>query len=109
MPAIQTRELSKSFGGRPAVDGLTFSVDAGEVFGLLGPNGAGKTTTLRMLAGLFAPDSGSGNGRDAALEEPVDEICVRALDLALAEWPQPDDLGSARQCVVDLGRGQDVR
>ena len=59
MPAIDVRALSKSFAGRRAVEGLSFSVEAGECFGLLGPNGAGKTTTLRMLAGLFGPDQGS--------------------------------------------------
>src|SRR5437762_2528335 len=59
MPAIDVRALSKSFAGRRAVEGLSFAVERGEVFGLLGPNGAGKTTTLRMLAGLYAPDEGS--------------------------------------------------
>jgi ABC-2 type transport system ATP-binding protein len=59
VPAIDVRGLTKSFGGRPAVEELSFSVEAGECFGLLGPNGAGKTTTLRMLAGLFGPDEGS--------------------------------------------------
>ena len=48
----------RRFGGRTAVDDVTFEVQAGEVFGLLGPNGAGKTTTLRMLGGLIAPTSG---------------------------------------------------
>ena len=50
--------LVRRFGGRTAVDDVTFEVQAGEVFGLLGPNGAGKTTTLRMLGGLIAPTSG---------------------------------------------------
>ena len=60
---IVTRDLFKQFqwGGRTvkAVNGVTFSVNAGEVFGLLGPNGAGKTTTLRIVMGLLQPDSGS--------------------------------------------------
>lgn len=60
---IQVDQLSRSFalpGGSEirAVDGVTFSVAPGEVFGLLGPNGAGKTTTLRMLLGLLRPTSG---------------------------------------------------
>ena len=59
MAAIEARGLTKSFGGRPACRDVSFSVERGEVFGLLGPNGAGKTTTLRMLAGLYAPDSGT--------------------------------------------------
>jgi ABC-type sugar transport system ATPase subunit len=56
--AIDARELTKTFGARPAVEGLSFQVEEGEVFGLLGPNGAGKTTTVRMLTGLLQPSSG---------------------------------------------------
>lgn len=55
---IEVHNLTKRFGSVTAVDDLSFSVPAGEVFGLLGPNGAGKTTTLRMLATLVKPDSG---------------------------------------------------
>ncbi|HUC05762.1 MAG TPA: ABC transporter ATP-binding protein [Acidimicrobiales bacterium] len=51
--------LTKRFGGRTAVDGVSFSVAAGECYGLLGPNGAGKTTTISMLCGLLEPDAGS--------------------------------------------------
>jgi ABC-2 type transport system ATP-binding protein len=57
--AIDTRALTRAFGGRAAVDGLTLRVPAGSVFGLLGPNGAGKTTTIRLLLGLLEPTSGS--------------------------------------------------
>jgi len=55
---IATRELTKRYNGQVAVDGLTFSVRAGEVYGFLGPNGAGKTTTLLMLLGLTEPTGG---------------------------------------------------
>jgi ABC-2 type transport system ATP-binding protein len=58
-PAILVSSLSKQFGEVRAVDGLSFEVHAGEIFGLVGPDGAGKTTTLRMLAGVLAADSGS--------------------------------------------------
>jgi ABC-2 type transport system ATP-binding protein len=58
-PAIRVRDLRKHYGGRPAVDGLSFEVPRGCFFGFLGPNGAGKTTTIRMLTGLAPPDSGS--------------------------------------------------
>ncbi len=51
--------LSKSFGQVQAVDKLSFTVQAGEIFGLLGPNGAGKTTTIRMLGALIGPSSGN--------------------------------------------------
>ena len=56
---IEARDLRKEYGGFPAVEGSTFSVGSGEVFGIIGPNGAGKTTTLKMLAGLIEPTSGS--------------------------------------------------
>ena len=58
MSGIELNGLGKRFGTRTAVEGLTFSVLPGEVFGLLGPNGAGKTTTVRMLAGLLSPSEG---------------------------------------------------
>ena len=56
--ALTIRGLSKTFGGKVAVDNLSLSVRAGELYALLGPNGAGKTTTLRMVAGLLKPNSG---------------------------------------------------
>jgi ABC-2 type transport system ATP-binding protein len=55
---INVSGLRKLYGDLVAVDGLTFDVPRGEVFGLLGPNGAGKTTTLHMLVGAIAPDGG---------------------------------------------------
>jgi len=55
---IEARDIRKEYGGFVAVQGSTFSVDRGEVFGIIGPNGAGKTTTLKMLAGLLEPTSG---------------------------------------------------
>jgi ABC-2 type transport system ATP-binding protein len=55
---IEARELRKEYGGFVAVEGSSFSVDSGEVFGIIGPNGAGKTTTLKMLAGLLEPTAG---------------------------------------------------
>lgn len=59
--AIRADKLSKSFPGVRAVDGLSFEVRAGEIFGLVGPDGAGKTTTLRMLAGIMNPDEGAAS------------------------------------------------
>jgi ABC-2 type transport system ATP-binding protein len=55
---IESHGLTKSYSGRRAVDDVSFSIDAGEVFGLLGVNGAGKTTTLAILEGLRSPDGG---------------------------------------------------
>jgi ABC-2 type transport system ATP-binding protein len=58
--AVEVRDLCKVFGSFTAVDHISFSVKAGEIFGFLGPNGAGKSTTIRMLCGLLTPSSGSG-------------------------------------------------
>lgn len=58
MEAIMASGLAKRFGQVQAVNGVSFSVEQGEIFGLLGPNGAGKSTTQRLLTGLLAPDSG---------------------------------------------------
>jgi ABC-2 type transport system ATP-binding protein len=56
--AIEVAALEKRYGATAAVDGITFSIAAGEVFGLLGPNGAGKTTTVEILEGYRRPDAG---------------------------------------------------
>ncbi len=78
-PAVVVDRLTKAYDGRPAVDGLSFTVDRGEVFGLLGPNGAGKTTTVETLEGYRKPDDGS----------------VRVLDL--------DPIGDRRRLVPRIG------
>jgi ABC-2 type transport system ATP-binding protein len=58
-PVIRVADLRKYYGEVKAVDGVTFEVGRGEVFGMLGPNGAGKTTTIEVLEGLHAPDGGT--------------------------------------------------
>src|SRR5665213_2504359 len=66
MAAIDVRNIVKKFGDFTAVNGISFSVEAGEIFGLLGPNGAGKSTLIRMMVTLLAPTSGTAviNGFD---------------------------------------------
>lgn len=58
MSMIEARNLRRSFAGKPALDDLSFAVEAGELYGLVGADGAGKTTTIRALAGLIALDGG---------------------------------------------------
>ena len=58
MEAIRLANLQKSFAGKPALHGLSFSVERGEIFGLLGHNGAGKSTALGILLGMVFPDAG---------------------------------------------------
>lgn len=73
---LRCEDVSKRFADRPAVDGVSFEVGRGEVYGLLGPNGAGKTTTIKMVCGLLEPDGGriTVDGRSAR-----DDISVRSL------------------------------
>jgi branched-chain amino acid transport system ATP-binding protein len=56
---LQIQEITKTFGGLVALDSVSFTVNAGEIFGLIGPNGAGKTTLLNVIAGVYKPDSGT--------------------------------------------------
>lgn len=58
MAIIEVEGLVKAYGGRNVVDGITFSVEEGEIFGIVGPNGAGKTTTVESVIGLRRPDAG---------------------------------------------------
>jgi ABC-2 type transport system ATP-binding protein len=68
--AVETNQLSRTFGNFRAVDCLNLKIRRGEIYGLLGPNGAGKTTTIRMLCGILLPSSGEGTvlGCDIARE-----------------------------------------
>jgi ABC-2 type transport system ATP-binding protein len=65
-PALEARALARRFGETRALDGLSFAVRRGELYGLVGPDGAGKTTAIRALAGLIEPDGGEARvlGRD---------------------------------------------
>ncbi|GLW09815.1 multidrug ABC transporter ATP-binding protein [Microtetraspora sp. NBRC 13810] len=84
MPIIEVSGLRKSYGGRPVVDGVSFTVEEGEIFGLLGPNGAGKTTTAECLEGLRVPDA--GEVRVAGLDPIADrEEVTRILGVQLQE------------------------
>jgi len=70
MAAIDVRQIVKRFGQFTAVNGISFAVDEGEIFGLLGPNGAGKSTLIRMLVTLLPPSAGTAivNGYDVVRE-----------------------------------------
>src|SRR5499425_2170135 len=57
--AIALRDVTKTFDGTTAVDGLTLSVPRGSVYGFIGPNGSGKTTTIRMIMNILLPDAGA--------------------------------------------------
>jgi ABC-2 type transport system ATP-binding protein len=86
--AIATHDLSKHFGQRKAVDGLTISIPVGTIAGFIGPNGAGKTTTIRLLLGLVRPSAGSATILGQPLTHPERYLpCVGALIEAPAFYP----------------------
>lgn len=95
MSAIATRDLTRSFGERVAVDKLTLDIAQGEVFGFLGPNGAGKTTTVRMLTGLIAPTAGTCT--IAGYELGANNHAIRRRVGVLTETPGLYDKLSAEQ------------
>ncbi|QIQ02579.1 ABC transporter ATP-binding protein [Streptomyces liangshanensis] len=84
MAIIEVNGLRKAYGGRTAVDGVSFSVGEGEIFGILGSNGAGKTTTVECVEGLRTPDAGTV--RVAGLDPVSDhEKVTRILGAQLQE------------------------
>src|SRR5712672_1498835 len=95
MATLEVRDLVKVFaGGRPAVDGVSFSVPAGEIVVLLGPSGCGKTTTLRCVAGLEDPTAGTISIEGRTVSAPADGIKVpprlRGIGMVFqsyAVWP----------------------
>jgi ABC-2 type transport system ATP-binding protein len=109
MPIIEVRDLRKSYSGRTVVDGVSFSVEKGEIFGILGPNGAGKTTSVECIGGLRQRDSGSISvagydpaSEDKALREelgiqlqestlPEKQTVTEALDLYASFYRSPRD------------------
>ena len=83
---LVVEHLTKAFDQRIAVDDISFSVAAGEVFGFLGPNRAGKTTTVRVLATLIAPTSGSAIIAGILLE-PANGVAIRQRIAVMPENP----------------------
>ena len=81
MPAIEIRDLKKSFEGRPVLQGISLTVNPGDIYGFLGPNGSGKTTTLRLLLGLIPRERGKVSvlGLDPATSGPALRRRVNAL------------------------------
>ncbi|MEU6737675.1 ABC transporter ATP-binding protein [Streptosporangium sandarakinum] len=114
MKVIEVSDLRKEYRGRNVVDGVSFTVEEGEIFGVLGPNGAGKTTTVECVAGLRVPDSGTvrvlGGLGPAEVRRNLGvqlqssalpaKIKVReALDLYASFYPEPADTGALLERV----------
>ncbi|HEX6763412.1 MAG TPA: ATP-binding cassette domain-containing protein [Gaiellaceae bacterium] len=104
MDAIAVSDLRKRYGEVQALDGVSFNVREGEVFGLLGPNGAGKSTTVRVLVTLTHPDSGlaSVNGHDV-LRNPE---TVRRVIGYVPQDSGVDQFGTGRENLTLQGRVQ---
>jgi ABC-2 type transport system ATP-binding protein len=118
MPVIEVQDLRKRYGERVAADGISFAVEASEIFGIVGPNGAGKTTTVECVEGMRTPDAGSitvlgldprGDGAELRRrvgvqlqESPLpDRMQVgEALDLYASFHARPAD---PRRLLEDLG------
>ncbi len=79
MNMIEVKSLTKHFGEVTAVDGVTFHVAKGEIFGLLGPNGAGKTTTIRMLCCLISKTSGEAQIAGYSIGNGADSLAIRKM------------------------------
>jgi ABC-2 type transport system ATP-binding protein len=99
MAILRVAGLRKDYGGRPAVDGITFSVEAGTIVGLLGPNGAGKTTTISMILGVLEPTSGAVEieGRDVGRERAA---ALERANFAAVYAPLPGNLTVAENLRV---------
>ncbi len=99
-PAVQVRNLDKRYPGRPvnAVDGISFTVERGEVFGLLGPNGAGKTTTIGVLTTRVLPTSGAASV--AGVDVAADPVTARSRLSVVPQRPNLDRALTARQNLV---------
>lgn len=100
-PIIEANNLVRTFGEVRAVDGVSFFVNPGEVFGFLGHNGAGKTTTIRMMNGVLAPTSGSLEV--LGLEPLAQGSSLRRRTGVLTEAPSLDERLTARENLTVYG------
>jgi ABC-2 type transport system ATP-binding protein len=107
--ALATDGLSKRYGRRLAVDGLSIEVPTGVVAGFIGPNGAGKTTTMAMLLGLVRPSAGTATVLGASIDEPARYLHrVGALIEAPSFWPGLTGVENLRALAV-LGGHDETR
>ena len=100
--AIETTDLAREFASVRAVDGISFTVDSGTIFGFLGPNGAGKTTTIRLLLGLLEPTR--GDARVLGLDVRTDAAGIRAASGVLLEHPGLYERMTAEDNLEFVGR-----
>src|ERR687894_2594291 len=96
-PVVEVSNLRKTYGPKVAVDDVSFTVQAGEIFGILGPSGAGKTTAVETIAGLRTADGGTV--RVLGIDTQERPEAVRAyLGVQLQEWRCTTRSPSGRRC-----------
>lgn len=103
MASIEVEDLTKQYGGTRGVEGLTFSVGNGEVFGLLGPDGAGKTTTIRILMGLLSPSGGDASILGHDLESRRERTAMKQTVGYLPANPSFDDTRTGNEVLTHHG------
>ena len=99
--AIEVEGVTKRFGGKPALDDVSLSVQQGDVLALLGPNGAGKTTLIRVLTTLLAADS--GRARVAGLDVRKDARAIRSVIGLAGQYATVDELLTGRENLELVG------
>jgi len=106
MSVVNVTELEKAYGSVDAVDGLSFAVDRGELFGFLGPNGAGKTSTIRILTGQIEPDA--GDVRVLGTNPTAEPIETRRRVGILPEQGTPPSFLTPREYLEFVGQIRDL-
>src|SRR5881628_1646811 len=102
MSDIEVNQITKRFGDFTAVDGVSFSVEHGEIFAILGPNGAGKTTLIRMLTTLLPPTS--GRARVKGHDVVSDKTAVRAAIGTVSQAVTTDENLTVRENLSVQGK-----
>ena len=91
---LESRELTKKFGAKTAVDGVTVKMDPGHIYAMLGPNGSGKTTWMKMAAGLIKPTSGQVcfEGQPVSIESRK-SVAYMSTEPYFYDWMTIEDAG----------------
>jgi ABC-type branched-subunit amino acid transport system ATPase component len=106
VPLLSVRDLTKAFGGLVAVNGISFDIYPGEIYGLIGPNGAGKTTVINMLSGLMPPTGGTISFKGAHVEKMP---AHRIVELGMTRTFQNIRLFGAMSVLDNVVVGQHSR
>src|SRR5439155_32966 len=101
---IKVHNLAKTFGTKRAVDGVSFSVDRGEVLGFLGPNGAGKSTTMRMITGFIPPTDGTDPNQKHEVRSLIRRMGEKKAIISSTHILEEVDAVCSRAIIIDRGK-----